>query len=182
MKNEDEIPERNMYDPNFKHHKTNDIHRTAIIHENVTMGKYNKIGPYTIIGSDGEVRGEGDFEGSVVIGDNNRISELVTIQRPKEKGAKTIIGNDNLIMVHSHISHDVVIGNYCEVCGGSILLGFVTVKDYVKIKVGCYIRNRKTIGKGAIIGMGSVVVKDVPEGTTVVGVPAKKLDKYKNTG
>jgi UDP-N-acetylglucosamine acyltransferase len=165
-----------MYDPNYRFDASNQIHETAIIHYNVTMGKGNKIGAYTVIGSDGEIRGIKEFKGKVVIGDNNIISELVTIQRPANE-ASTIIGDDNLIMAHSHIGHDAKIGSNCEISTGSIIGGYATVRDGAKIKLGVTVRNRKVVGKNAIAGMGSVVVKDVDEGSIVVGNPAKVLKR-----
>lgn len=157
------------------------IHRTAIVHSNVKLGKGNTIGAYTVIGGNGEIRGikQGQFKGWVEIGDNNVISELVTIQRPFENSC-TKIGNNNLIMAHSHVGHDVKVGNDCEICTGSILGGYVIVEDKVKIKLGVTIRNRKTIKKGALVGLGSSVVKDVNEFAIVFGNPAKSA-KNKTT-
>jgi len=127
------------------HDEGNEIHHTAIIYPNVKMGKGNKIGAYCVIGSDGEIRGAKEFKGWVEIGDNNVISELVTIQRPLEPTA-TKIGDGNIIMAHSHIGHDAEIGNNCELCTGSIIGGYATIKDFVKLKLNVTVRNRKTVG------------------------------------
>lgn len=154
----------------------NSIHKTAIVHPNVRMGTGNTIGAYTVIGSNGEIRGvkQDDFKGHVVIGDNNVISEFVTIQRPLAQGEATIVGSGNIIMAHVHIGHDAVIGNKTEVCVGTVIGGYAVVKDKAKVKLSSTIRNRITIGEGAVVGMGSVVTKNVPEGVTVMGVPAKE--------
>lgn len=153
----------------------NDIHPTAIIYPNVTLGVGNKIGAYCVIGSNGEIRNVDEFKGTVVIGDNNTISELVTIQRPATEGAKTVIGNSNIIMAHTHIGHDANIGNNCELSTGVIIGGYAVIEDNVMLKLGVTIRNRKRVAQGAKIGMGSNVVKDIETGDTYIGTPAKKM-------
>lgn len=153
------------------------IHVTAIVHPSyVVLGKGNIIGPYAVIGEAGEQRGKHpkDFKGKVVIGDNNRISEHVTIQRPFESNQNTKIGDGNFIMAHSHIGHDSQIGNNNELCTNTIVGGYCNIKDDVKIKLSTVIRNRITIHSGATIGMGSVVVSDVNKNTLIYGNPAKE--------
>ena len=156
----------------------NYIHKTAIVHDNVKLGKGNTIGAYAVIGGNGEIRGvkQGDFKGWVEIGNDNVISELTTIQRPYSETC-TKIGNNNIIMAHSHIGHDVQIGDDCEICTGTILGGYVIVENKVKLKLGVTIRNRKRINTQALVGLGAVVVKDVEQNTVMVGNPAKELIK-----
>ena len=158
----------------------NHIHKTAIINrEFVTMGTGNVIGPYTCIGTNGEIRGKDfrEFKGRVWIGNNNTISEHVTIQRPFEEMRETYMGDDNIIMAHAHIGHDVMIGDGCEICTSVVIGGYAEVLDRAKIKMGSIIRNRVVIGYDAIIGMGSVLTKDVIANTVVYGNPARqKID------
>jgi UDP-N-acetylglucosamine acyltransferase len=172
-----------IYEPMSRYHESNNIHPTAIIYDNVTMGKNNTIRAGAIIGGDGEIRGLGphEFHGSVDIGDGNSINEYVTIHRPASAAAVTKIGDNNIIMAHAHIGHDAVIGNNCEIASGSIIGGHAVIEDDVKIKLGVTVRNRKTIGKGSLVGLGSVVVADVEQGAVVVGNPAKPMNGPKMT-
>ena len=162
-----------IYDPNSRFHESNEIHHTAIIHDNVKLGKNNKIGAYCVIGSNGEIRNVERFQGDVIIGDGNIISELVTIQRPAEKNQSTVIGNNNIIMAHSHIGHDVKINDNNEICTGCILGGYSSIGSNNKLKLGVTVRNRKIIEDNILIGMGSVVVKNVKSNSVIYGNPAK---------
>ncbi len=170
-------PDHSIYEQSFDFDESNQIHPTAIIYPNVTMGHNNIIGAYCVIGSNGEIRGMQEFEGSVSIGSGNTISELVTIQRPAMAGKQTVIGDKNIIMAHTHIGHDAVIGDNCELSTGAIVGGYCRIENDSKIKLGVTIRNRKVIGRGAVVGMGAVVTKDIDPGLVVVGNPAKPLIK-----
>lgn len=164
----------NWHNEDFINIDGNYIHRTAIIHDNVRLGVGNWIGAYTVIGSNGEIRGvdQKEFKGTVTIGNNNVISEHVTIQRPFNFRT-TYIGDNNIIMAHSHIGHDVKVMNDCEICTGVIIGGYTVIESNVKIKLGATLRNRLKVGSNALIGLGSVVVKDVEKDSVVYGNPSK---------
>lgn len=159
-----------------KIHPSNKIHHTAIIYDNVELGKGNVIGAYCVIGSNGEMRNTKEFNGKVIIGNHNVISEMVTIQRPAEEGKATCIGNDNLIMAHSHVGHDASIGDDCEICTGTIVGGYASINNGAKLKLGVTIRNRIEVGERAIVGMCSVVVKNCEASSVYVGNPARKIN------
>ena len=165
---------QDLYNDQWINIDGNHIHETAIVHPNVKMGKGNWIGAYSVIGSNGEIRdkNQNEFEGFVTIGDNNVISEHVTIQRPFESTA-TKIGSNNIIMAHAHLGHDVFVGDNCEICTGVIIGGYTIVKNGVKLKLGVTVRNRLVIGLNALIGLGSVVTKDIPDNSVAYGNPAK---------
>ena len=163
-----------FYNDDFYNVDGNYIHKTVIVNDCVKLGKGNTIGAYAVIGGNGEIRGvnQNEFKGTVIIGDNNVISELTTIQRPFEN-TSTVIGNNNLIMAHSHIGHDVTIGNDCEICTGTIIGGYTKIENGVKLKLGVTVRNRLVIESGSLIGLGGVVVKSVKPNSIVYGNPAK---------
>lgn len=56
--------------------------------------------------------------------------------------------------------------------------GEVIIEDNAQIGVGSIIMPNVRIGKGAIIGAGSVVINDIPPGCLAVGVPAKVVKNY----
>lgn len=84
--------------------------------------------------------------------------------------------------LYSYVEHDCVIGDFVTFAPGVKCNGNVHIADDVYVGSGAVIRQGTQdkplrIGKGAVIGMGAVVTKDVPPGVTVVGNPARILEK-----
>lgn len=82
--------------------------------------------------------------------------------------------------IYSYVAHDAVIGDYVTfaprvACNGNVVIG-----DHAYIGTGALLKQGTTakplkIGRGAIVGMGAVVTKDVEDGAVVVGNPARPL-------
>lgn len=85
------------------------------------------------------------------------------------------IGKHVIINLGCTIGHDVVIGDYVTVLPGVNISGFAKIDECVSIGTGAAIIPKTLVGKNTVIGAGSVVIKDLPENCTVVGVPAKPI-------
>lgn len=92
------------------------------------------------------------------------------------------IGVNVIVNTAAIIEHDGIIGDHVHVATGARLCGHVTVGEQAFIGAGSTIRQGITIGPGAIIGAGAVVVRDVPPGVTVVGIPSRILDRRGSGG
>lgn len=73
------------------------------------------------------------------------------------------------------LGHDVKIGAFCHVNSFAFFAGNVQLQDLVTVNAGAKILQNIRVETQAIIGMGSVVIQKVKQGTTVFGVPAKRL-------
>ena len=109
--------------------------------------------------------------GGVVIEDDVQIGALTVIARDAidnmvlKRGAKV----DN----SAFISHNVVLGEDSFVVGETIMFGSSSTGNQAFISGNSTIRDGRHIGNKAVVGMGSVVVKNVEDGAVVKGNPAR---------
>lgn len=87
------------------------------------------------------------------------------------------VGRHAHIHISATVAHDVVLGDFATVSPGANLSGAVTVGAGAFIGSAASVRQELTIGDDAVVGLGAVVVRDVPAGATVVGSPARPLDR-----
>ncbi len=112
----------------------------------------------------------------VEIGEGALISPFVTLT------SNIRIGRHFHANLYSYVEHDCVIGDFVTFAPRAGCNGNVEIGDHAYIGAGAVLRQGRRgsplrIGEGAIVGMGAVVTKDVEPGTTVVGVPARPLER-----
>ena len=162
------------------------------IEGNTKLGQGTKIFPFASIGTqpqDLKYKGEAN---SLEIGENNIIREYVTINPGTEGGGgKTVIGNNCLLMISSHIAHDCNIGNNVVIANNVPLGGHVTIEDSVVIGGNSAVQQFTRIGRLAMIGGMTGVLKDVIpfglsfgnrnylRGINIIGLKRKKYDNKK---
>ncbi len=84
------------------------------------------------------------------------------------------IGSHTIVNLGSVIENDCSIGDYASVMCKTVIGSHVVIKEHAYLGSNCTIAANRTVGIGGQVGPGSVVISDVPENTTVIGVPAKK--------
>lgn len=128
----------------------------------VEIGKANRISAYAAVGGppqDLKYKGEPT---KLVIGDNNVIREMATINIGTPGGGGiTRIGDNCLIMSYAHVAHDCLLGNHVVISNSSQLAGHVVLEDHVKVSGMCGFAQFVRVGKYAYIGGDSAVNKDI---------------------
>jgi UDP-N-acetylglucosamine acyltransferase len=139
------------------------------IEGNTRIGKGTKIFPFASIGTSPQDLKYNNEPNNLIIGENNTIREYVTINPGTEGGGgQTIIGNNCLFMISSHVAHDCKVGNNVIIANNVPLGGHVTIEDSVVIGGNSAVQQFTRIGRLAMIGGMTGVLKDViPFGLSV---------------
>ena len=178
--------------PNVEIGNEVEIYSHVNISGHTKIGNKTKIFPFVSIGTepqDLKFKGE---KSSIMIGENNTIREYVTINPGTEGGGGvTSIGNNCLFMISSHIAHDCKIGNNVVIANNVPLGGHVTIEDSVIIGGNSAVQQFTRIGRLAMIGGMTGVLKDVIpfglsfgnrnylKGINLIGLRRKKYDNKK---
>lgn len=173
------------------------VHATAVVGDGVRLGDDAVVGPYSVligpldvgarawigpfvslgapsevrdgphpVGWDGEAAG-----GGVVIGAGCVLREFVTVNQGFER--PTRLGADCYLMSGSHIGHDSVLGDGVTVTSAVQVAGHCDIWPWVNLGLGVVVHQRAAVGPGAMVGMGSVVRRDVEAFTVSLGDPAR---------
>ena len=110
---------------------------------------------------------------ALLIEENVIIMDLCHIHAGIKRNTK--IGRASMIMSGTHIGHDVHIGEDCNVSPNVALAGEVTIKNSVTIGMGSTLHQGIKVGSYSMIGMGAVIIDNVPPFGTFAGVPAKMI-------
>ncbi|SFJ09501.1 acetyltransferase EpsM [Kaistella treverensis] len=115
------------------------------VHPSAIISKYAKIGKGTVI-----------FAGAVV-------------------NAGAVVGDHCIINTGAIIEHDCIIEDFVHISPNVALSGGVRICSGTHVGIGANVIQNISIGSNVTIGSGAVVIADIPDNCTAVGIPAKPI-------
>lgn len=113
------------------------------------------------------------FHPSAVVSRYAKINDGCVICAGVVVNADANVGFGSILNTACSVDHDCVLSEAVHVSPGARLAGGTHVGQCAWIGIGTAVRQLITIGAYSVVGAGAAVVKNVPERTTVVGVPAE---------
>ena len=89
--------------------------------------------------------------------------------------ANSVIGQGCILNTGCSVDHDCSIGDFVHISPGAHLAGNVSIGNQSHIGIGASIIQNTRIGTGVTVGAGAAVIRELPDGVTAVGVPAKVI-------
>ena len=146
----------------------------VVIKGPTVMGSGNKIYQFSMIGDDTPDKKYNGEPTKLIIGNDNLISEGVTIHRGTvQDNSETVIGNNNLLMAYAHIGHDCVIGDNVIMVNNASISGHVHVGDWAILSGYSLVHQFVHIGAHCFVGPAAFVYHDIPAYVTAFGSPAE---------
>ena len=162
------------------HFEPVEIGTNCVIGSNAVIYAANRLGKNVLIGDGAQLREHGKIGDTALIArlcttnhhitvkDNSKIMDMTHIT------ARTVIEEDVFVGVGVCSAND----NTMRIKGSEVgEAAIITLKKGCKIGSGSTLLPGVTVGENAVVGAGAVVTKDVPEASTVMGVPAKVTER-----
>lgn len=114
---------------------------------------------------------------SAIISADAELSEGVQAMAGSIVQAGCYLGVNVLINTKASVDHNCYIGSHTHIAPGATLSGGIEVGDGVHIGCGATVIQQIRIHTRSVVGAGALVIRDVPEDRTVIGVPAKEVNR-----
>lgn len=172
-------------DKNAKLGKNVNIHNGVVIYDNVIIGNRVTVRANAVLGSEGmEIRRDKDgilrripHKSLLIIEDSVDIGNSTTVQKGVLRPTK--IGEGTKIGPNCDVGHQVNIGKHCIITGMTFIGGSAEIGDFTYIGPHSTIGAEMKIGSRVNVRIGSLVLHDIPDNTTVAGRPAIEIGRYK---
>lgn len=112
---------------------------------------------------------------SAVVSESAVVGKGTCVMANAVINADANIGEHTIINTGSVVEHDCVIGNYTHIAPKSVVCGVTKIGNGVWLGAGSTAMHVLSICDNVMVGAGGVIVKDICEEGTYVGVPVKKI-------
>lgn len=173
------------------------IHETAVVGPGVELGENVIVGPNAVllgptiveddvwigasavIGAPPEISSlsqnlawEGELEhAGVRIGRGAVLREGVMVNQGSHR--PTQIGSKAWVLNRAYVAHDVLIGTGATISAGTSIGGHCEIGEFANLGMNVCVHQRRIVGAGAMIGMGTPLTHDVPPFAKVFGSPSR---------
>lgn len=144
------------------------------------------------VGSDKSFRRRPDVVAATGLGDQffaTLVHPGASVSRRSQIGAGTVvnvgasvggeveIGRHATLGPNCTIGHNAIVEDFAVVAPGAVVSGFVRLGRGCYVGAGAAVKQKVEVGAGALVGLGAVVVRDVPDRATMIGNPARPLNR-----
>ena len=117
---------------------------------------------------------------SAFVGTETELGSGVIIQYGCFVSCNVKIGDNTLVQPNANVGHDSTIGRDAVISSVVTISGTCKIGDRTYIGVGVPVKENTIIGADSIIGMGSVVLRDIPDNVIALGNPARPMKDNEN--
>jgi UDP-N-acetylglucosamine acyltransferase len=150
-----------------------EIYAHAVVGSGTILGTDNEIHYGAVLGDKPQDISYKNESSNVIIGNNNKIREYVTIHKATGEGKSTVIGDNCFLMSFVHLAHNCKVGNNVVIVSMTHCAGHVVIEDNATIGGMVAIPQFLKVGKLAMVGGYSRLFQDVPPFMLAEGNPAK---------
>jgi acetyltransferase EpsM len=108
-----------------------------------------------------------------IVAPSARIGQGAVVAAGTVINPDAVVGDHAIVNTGATVDHDCVVGAYAHLGPGTHLAGGVRVGEGTLVGIGAVVIPYRSIGRWSIVGAGAVVVRDIPDGVTAKGLPAR---------
>lgn len=161
------------------------IHPKAVVYDGTMIGNRVTLRANAVLGAEGLDYGRnrrGELKrvphlSCLIVEDDVDIGSNTTVQKGILR--PTLIGQGTKIGPNCDIGHEVKIGKHCIITGMTMIAGATEIGDFTYIAPHSTIKNSIKVGSNVFVGIGSLVLRDVPDGAKIVGRPAIDIERFR---
>lgn len=119
---------------------------------------------------------------SAVVSPSARIGPGTVVLPVAVVNAAAVVGHAVIVNTGAIVEHDCYVGDGAHISPRAVLAGGVSVGERSWIGAGAVVLPGLRVGSDVVVGAGAVVTRNVPDGATVAGIPARLSARFQGSG